>query len=144
MGDTARRGGGYFFCCSVYKLRFSQSRLRLPFGVVLAFEPGAVSGTWWSMVESRGFQKASLLRADVDVLWRFKLFMVMFMFMSGWKLEKGVSISTGAELERWWLLERRCWGMEGEEVFGMGMSWGLRGVMMLSEFFLLEAATLAV
>ena len=127
-------------------MRFSQSRLRLPFGVVLAFEPGVVSGTWWSMVASRGVQKASLLRAEVDVLWRF---MFMVMFMSGWKLEKGVSISTGAELEKWWLLllllfERRCCGMEGDEVFGMGMSWGLRGVMMLSEFFLLDAATLAV
>lgn len=93
------------------------------------------------MVESRGFQNASLLRAEVEVLWRF---MFMVIFMSGWKLEK-VSTSMGAELERWrWLLERRWCGMEGGATFGMGMSWDLSGATMFSEFFLLEAATLAV
>ena len=77
------------------------------------------------MVESRGFQKASPLRADVEVLWRFIfmfMFMFIFIFISGWKFEK-VSAPMGAELERWWrLLERRCCGMEGEATLGMGMS----------------------
>ena len=34
--------------------------------------------------------------------------------------------------------------MEGEAIFGMGMSGDFKGATMFSEFFLLDAATLAV
>lgn len=131
----------FFFFWGIYKFRFNQSRLRLPFGVVFMFEFGFVSPEWWSIAESKGFQKASLLKEEVEALWRF---MFIVIFISGWKLEN-VSASMGTELERWWrVLERRCCGMEGEAIFGMGMSWDFKGATMFSEFFLLDAATLAV